>query len=150
MTNTNKELLCQTFIDSTADYFKVIIKDQVKIGTPYINEYNDISREFCGQILINGASDGIFYIAATSKMLVSMIQKILNEKIIDSSLIPDLVGEIANVVAGNARAVFGNDFIISIPKIILPGEQIINYGVTYVVPVFWENHNFYIAFSFKD
>ena len=54
----------------------------------------------------------------------------------------DLVGEVSNTIAGNARRVFGDQFMLSTP-IVLQGRsdqmRVSNIASIYVIPVLWKN-----------
>ena len=56
----------------------------------------------------------------------------------------DLVGEVANQISGNARRDFGNEFMISVPRVII-GQP--DHAVTpsntrsFVIPINWRSHS---------
>jgi len=61
----------------------------------------------------------------------------------DSKLM-DLVGEVCNTIAGNARREFGENFILSVPLLLHgKGSDIAVSNVTsiYVIPIVWKGTN---------
>ena len=53
----------------------------------------------------------------------------------------DLAGEIANTISGNARRMFGHEFIISVPDVITDPHQQIALPAnikSYVIPLSWQ------------
>ena len=64
---------------------------------------------------------------------------------VDTSVdnILDLVGEVANTISGNARKVFGREFLISVPVMIEGAVDKIytpKHTRCFVIPVFWKSY----------
>jgi chemotaxis protein CheX len=56
----------------------------------------------------------------------------------------DLVGEVANTLAGNARRDFGQQFQISVPEVVSGREGRLDYpaaGRPIVIPIEWRNYH---------
>lgn len=131
------------FIDSVTNFFKQINTDEAVVDTPYIHDNErPLAYDFSGIISITGPLEGCVYVSAETPMLRSILHK-MGEPDNSLALLKDLVGEIANTVAGNARRDFGADFIISTP-IIVDGAPNSTYlpktKRSYIIPVTWEKH----------
>lgn len=131
------------FIDSVTNFFKQINTDEAVVDTPFINDnINPLSYDFSGIISITGPMEGCVYVSSETPMLRNILHK-MGEPDNSIVLLKDLVGEIANTVAGNARREFGSEFIISPPLIVdgapsnvyLPKDK-----RTYVIPVTWDKY----------
>jgi chemotaxis protein CheX len=55
----------------------------------------------------------------------------------------DLVGEVANQISGNARRDFGNQFMISVPRVVAGhGEHVTPPNTrSFVIPINWRSHS---------
>lgn len=133
----------QVFIDSVIHFFKQIKSTEAVVDTPYINENTTpIAFDFSGIITITGPLEGCVYVSAETPMLRNILTT-MGETDSPMHLLKDLVGEVANTVAGNARKEFGADFIISTP-IVVDGVPALVYlpkdRRTYIIPVNWNNY----------
>ena len=64
----------------------------------------------------------------------------------------DLVGEVANTIAGNARSEFGEQFQISVPIVIrgIPDEILLpRKDRSFVIPLEWRKHQAAIVISLR-
>lgn len=108
----------QVFINGVHKYFNEVNKLKVEIGTPYLIENkNPKAHDYTGIIAISGSKyKGCVYITAPHILLNNLLLSIGEE--ISEDNIRDLVGEIANTIAGNARSEYGEEFMISVPIVI--------------------------------
>ncbi len=79
-------------------------------GAPEIHEYN-------GVISVSGRRNGIVCFSAPRGMLTVLLMK-MNESNVSHEYLCDLVGEVANTIAGNVRRDFGKEFAISVPTVV--------------------------------
>ncbi|GGB91123.1 hypothetical protein GCM10011352_16460 [Marinobacterium zhoushanense] len=115
--NLDQEAI-EVFIDSLAHFYRQIGVDEAQIGVPYLLDSNKtIISDFTGIIGVSGKRKGCVYYTCPKAML-SYILLAMGEKEVSSSYLCDLVGEIANTIAGNARKAFGSDFMISVPVVV--------------------------------
>lgn len=133
----------QVFIDSITHFFAQIKSDEVLVDTPYLHPNNyALAFDFSGIISITGPLQGSVYVSSETPMLRKILRQ-MGEEENSIALLRDLVGEMANTVAGNARRDFGPDFIIS-PPIIVDGAPSHSYlpkeRRSYVIPVMFEGH----------
>lgn len=135
----NEEKL-KVFIDGLNHYFKQLSFENIVINTPYIAEnQNPIASDYTGIIGVSGVKKGIVYFSSPKDLLLEILKALGEPDHSEANLI-DLVGEVANTIAGNARTEFGKDFDISIPimvkgapnDIYLPPEE-----RSFVIPIEW-------------
>jgi chemotaxis protein CheX len=106
------------FIDSVLGYFNVTVHATAQCGTPYlaIGRAPEVS-DYTAMIRISGKREGVVYFTAPRSMLSVMLLRMQEPDMSDDNL-RDLVGEIANTFAGNARRDFGQQFQISVPQVV--------------------------------
>ncbi|MFW2178135.1 MULTISPECIES: chemotaxis protein CheX [unclassified Moraxella] len=133
----------QVFIDSVTNFFKQINSNDAMVDTPYIHDNErPLAYDFSGIISITGPLEGCVYVSSETPMLRNILHT-MGEPDNSIRLLKDLVGEIANTIAGNARREFGSEFIIS-PPIIVDGAPSTTYlprdKRSYVIPVTWDKY----------
>lgn len=134
----------QVFIDSVTNFFKQINTNEAVVDTPYINSNEQpVAYDFSGIISITGPLEGSVYVSSETPMLRNILHT-MGEPDNSIHLLKDLVGEIANTIAGNARREFGSEFIIS-PPLVVDGMPSSTYlpkdKRAYVIPVSWDKYN---------
>lgn len=138
------EQTLQVFINGVLNYFEHTSDKEVKVGSPYLIENSEpASFDFTGIIGVSGPQRGTVYFTAPKALLTHLLLSI-GEK--DTSLehILDLVGEVANTIAGNARSEFGQDFMISVPVVLEgtpSGIHLPKHLRSYVIPVYWKAYS---------
>jgi chemotaxis protein CheX len=95
------------FIDATLKVFETFLQTPAKTGKPYLLDRNTdkSSWDISGVIGLAGEILGVVVISFPTSLalkLVSFLEK-RETKIMDDSVI-DMVGEIINIIAGNAKA----------------------------------------------
>lgn len=136
-----KEQKIQTFVSIVKHYFNQFGKDELVVDTPYLFEGAEPDVfDYTGVIGISGVMQGVVYVSA-SKELLQVVLKDMNEKDINDNMLVDLVGEIANTIAGNARSDFGPEFHISIPFVFKGATQSVilpKGNRSFVIPILWQ------------
>ena len=145
-----KEDELQVFLEGVQNYFTQMAEEEIFVGTPYLIE-NDMpeAQQYSGVIAITGRHKGIVYFTSPSDM-VKRLLALMGEPDISESNIMDLVGEVANTIAGNARKKFGERFEISVPFVIrgAPDESILpRQDRSFVIPLEWKMHKAAIVVS---
>lgn len=107
----------QVFIDGALHYFTQISDESAEVRIPYLIKDDLIMDEFTGMIEITGMRSGKIYFSAPRAMLRHILHS-LGENANNEELYSDLVGEIANIISGNARRKLGSDFNISVPQVV--------------------------------
>lgn len=131
----------QVFIDSVANYFRQLQDEDIVISTPYLNEnHTPIVSDYTGVIGITGNNKGLVYFTAPKPLLEKMLT-VMQESDNGEDNLVDLVGEVANTVAGNARSHFGPNFNISVPFVFRGQPESINIPkdrYSFVIPLEWK------------
>lgn len=108
----------EVFINSLSHFYRQVGVDEVSIGVPYLlDSKTPLVSDFTGIIGISGKQRGCVYFSCP-KVMLSYILTAMGEKQINTELLCDLAGEIANTIAGNARKSFGAEFMISVPVVV--------------------------------
>lgn len=132
-----------TFIDGATNYFSQMSNRAAVVETPYLeNTQRAITHEFTGIISISGKKKGCVYFSAPRNLLKHLLLTI-GELDTSNNALSDLVGEVANTIAGNARQYFGSEFMISVPVVVTSKMNIKNMPPnprSYVIPVTWRKH----------
>ena len=139
-----KEQKLQVFIDGVQNYFNQMNKDEIIVGTPYLVE-NEMpaAHDYTGIIGISGVSKGVVYFTAPHALLEHLLILMKEEDRSEENL-TDLVGEVANTIAGNARSEFGEEFNISVPIVIrgAPDEILLpRKDRSFVIPIEWKSYH---------
>ncbi len=138
------EKTLQIFIDGVINYFQHTSDKEVKVGSPYlVDNQNPAAFDYTGIIGVSGPYKGTVYFTAPRALLVHLLFSI-GETDTSQENILDLVGEVANTIAGNARAQFGQDFLISVPVVVegIPGKiHLPKHLRSYVIPVYWKAYS---------
>lgn len=133
----------QVFIDSVANYFSQLNDDEIVIDTPFLQENHvPVLSDYTGVIGITGNNKGLVYFTAPESLLHQILTTIKENDQGEDNLV-DLVGEVANTIAGNARTEFGDEFNISVPlvfkgqpeNVMLPKDK-----HSFVIPISWKNN----------
>jgi chemotaxis protein CheX len=138
------EQTIQVFIDGVVRYFEHVADKEIQIGSPYLVENNSpAAYDVTGLIGISGPYKGCVYFTSP-KILLKHVLMSIGEHDTGNENIFDLVGEVANTISGNARSVFGQDFMISVPVMIEGAPSHIHLPShlrSYVIPVYWRAYH---------
>ena len=143
----------QIFIDAALHYFDVNLgKGEIRVGEPALGTPEHAAiYEYTGLIEISGEKSGQVFFSSPVDLIRHLLF-VMGEPDVDDDLVADLVGEIANSIAGNARQYFGSGFRLSTPTIFRNASRVqeISRGLpSYVVPLIWRNNTSNIAVWFK-
>ena len=149
-----KEEQLQVFLAGVKKYFHQTAGEEILVGTPYLVENTmPAAQYYSGVIAVSGRHKGIVYFTSPGDMIRQMLD-LMGEPDISESNMMDLVGEVANTIAGNARKKFGERFEISVPFVIrgAPDEIMLpRQNRSFVIPLEWKMHKAAIVVSFhKD
>ena len=135
-----KEKKLQIFVSIITNYFKQFGDEELIVDTPYLLENQQPKvHDYTGVIGISGVQKGVVYFSATSELLHSILDSMGETDKSEDNLV-DLVGEVANTIAGNARNEFGPEFHISVPFVCKGSPQSIilpKNGRSFIIPVSW-------------
>lgn len=138
-----KEEKIQAFVDVVKNYFAQFSQDELVVDTPYLMEEAPSLYNYTGVIGISGVMSGVVYITASKELLHVLLQD-MQESDISDAMFQDLVGEIANTIAGNVRRDFGAEFNISVPIVFKGAPQSVIIPQNdqdkraFVIPILWK------------
>lgn len=139
-----KEDKLKVFIDGVQNYFSQLDKDGITVGTPYLIENKmPTASDYTGIIGISGPNRGVVYFTSPNSLLKHLLHLMQEDDKSEENMI-DLVGEVANTIAGNARSEFGDKFDISVPIVIrgVPGDIYLPpKDRSFVIPIEWQGHD---------
>ncbi|WP_201587962.1 chemotaxis protein CheX [Psychrobacter jeotgali] len=148
-----KEQKLQVFLDIISHYFQQFANDELIIDTPYLLENKQPKLDdYTGIIGISGIKKGVVCFTATHELLSCMLDGMEEKDKSDDNLV-DLVGEVANTVAGNARNEFGTKFHISVPLVfkgapqsmVLPKDE-----RSFIIPIMWRAKTGQVIICLQD
>lgn len=130
------------FVDGVTNYFDTVSEELATVGTPYlIDNINEHLMDFTGIIGISGNQKGSVFFTAPRALLVHLLNDLGIMSTRDEKLM-DLVGEVSNTVSGNARRIFGDQFLLSVPVVLRGTSDDIAIAKTveiYVIPIVWRH-----------
>ncbi len=132
-----------SFVRCLEHYFSAVFDQPPKIGTPYlIDTRAKIGKDYTGIIGISGRRSGMIYFTAPRGLLSVLLMAHGETEITDENM-SDLVGEVANTLSGNARRDFGQEFHISVPRVVTgepdPAQRPAS-ARSFVIPIHIRNH----------
>lgn len=107
----------EVFSDTITNYFTATSGEKASVRSAYLLDKNDapiLWNDFHGVIGVSGDYTGTICYSAPRKMLTHILMLLGDRNYSDDSHL-DLVGEIANTLAGQARRHFGEGLRISTP-----------------------------------
>lgn len=147
-----EESILKTFASSVIRYFVTTTGTAASLQTSYLGSADEqLALEFSAVIGISGNYRGNVYYTASRANLNDVLTAI-GEKEIDDNLCGELVGEIANTFAGNAKEALGSGFMISTPFLLHgPNESVrAAHGMPcFVLPIEWNNYSSRLLISLE-
>jgi len=143
---TENEL--KSFIDVVINYFKELTNIEADMGIPFVKNQENLILDHTGLIGISGTKKGGIYITAEKKLLEELSKIIIGATEVSEDDIVDMVGEMANTIAGNVKKYFGNTFMISVPIIIKGSPDDILMKLkppVFIIPINWNGYKSYLG-----
>lgn len=110
-----KESDARIFVDSVTNYFSLLTGEPALIRSAYLASTSNLPRyDYTGLIAFSGQFRGSVYFSASSMMAAKLLLAMRETDTGKSNLL-DIVGEVANTIAGNARKHYGSGLEISTP-----------------------------------
>ena len=131
----------QVFIRGAARYFDQL-PVKAEVGLPYLKDQELVMLDFSAAIGISGPRRGCVYYTAPRAMAQRLVTDFGDPDTSDS-LCADMVGEIANIISGNACEELGASFMISVPVIIVGRPDEIRFPeevATFLIPIYWREY----------
>ena len=147
-----EESILKVFATSVIHYFETTTGSAATLKAAYLGAADEqLSLEFSAVIGITGNYRGNVYFTASRANLKDLLVT-LGETEVDDNLCGELVGEIANTFAGNAKESLGSGFMISTPFLLHGSNDSVRpaHGVPYfVLPIEWNNYSSRLLISLE-
>ena len=104
----------RVFIDAVTNYFVQLTGEEAVIRSAYLADATLPRFDYTGLITLSGQFRGCVYFSAT-KVMATKLLTALREPDTGNANLLDIVGEVANTIAGNARRHYGAELVISTP-----------------------------------
>lgn len=140
------------FLNGAMRYFSETTGAKAEVSSPYlIDDAATIAGEFTGAIGIAGHHRGTVYFTASRGMLTMLMSEVGEPNLTKENML-DLVGDVANTIAGNARQHFGANFLISVPTLIYGVEALYlpKSIKSYAMPVVWKKYKATVIVVLED
>ncbi|MCE9599080.1 MAG: chemotaxis protein CheX [Spirochaetia bacterium] len=130
----------KAFVRGTMNYFNNH-GAAPEIGVPFPKNSEFELLDYTGVIGISGARKGAVFITSTTGLFKKMVEQIDPTQASNELALLDMVGEVANTLAGNAQGSFGSDFMISVPAVITGRPKDVHLPVhipVFIIPFKWQ------------
>ena len=144
----------KAFLSGVSLYFDKLSSSAAEMGIPRIKDDDeDFLLDYNGVIGISGNFQGAICLSVSTAFLAQLYLQLTRGKEPTPERLSDLIGELANTVAGNAQQAFESGFDISIPMVIRGTEQQAKLDFkapTYITPFRWNEHSAHLVFGLKS
>jgi chemotaxis protein CheX len=144
------EHILKIFASSILRYFNTTTGEVARLGTPFLGSNNEtLALGFSAVIGISGSYRGNIYYTAPRDKLEHILLRI-GEPSADGNLCGELVGEITNTIAGNAREGLGEVFMISTPFLLHGRNDVVkpvDGAPCFVLPIEWAGYSSRVLIS---
>ncbi len=132
------------FTNAVKHYFLQTTNEPAEIRAAYLADSDKVTHsQYTGLITLSGAYRGCVHFSAPYTMLLQILV-LMGEPDRGEEQMLDVVGEIANTIAGNARKNFGQALEISVPVTIHGATDLIRAAVRtrpFVISLHWRNQD---------
>ena len=104
----------KVFIDAVTNYFSSQTREPALIRASYLSDSSAVRFDYVGLITLSGRFRGCVYFTAPGRLLRELLRALQEPNVHEDNLL-DVVGEVANTIAGNVRRHFGEALEISVP-----------------------------------
>lgn len=145
------------FLQATINVLSTMAMLTPKPGKPQIKETDVAVGDITGIIGLTGHSEGSLAVSFSEACALKVVENMIGEKYEEmNEVVADAVGELTNMISGDARAQLqkaGYNFTAAIPTVVRGKNHTIRHvsqgGTTLMVPFTTEGGNFYIEASFS-
>jgi chemotaxis protein CheX len=130
----------RVFIDAVTHYFGHLTGEAAVIRSAYLADTTLPRFDYTGLITLSGQFRGCVYFSA-SRLMTTKLLTALREPDTGNANLLDIVGEVANTIAGNARKHFGAGLEISTPLTIFGHADAIKSAIRarpFVIELHWQ------------
>ncbi|WP_432734803.1 chemotaxis protein CheX [Maridesulfovibrio sp. FT414] len=148
--------LAKPFIKAAVDVLSMMAMITPKPGKPYVKKVNTATGDVTGIVGITGDMNGTISITFTKGCAIAIVKNMLGDDIQDILQdVQDAVGEIVNMVSGQARAGLAEQGLVfsgSTPSVIMGDNHSITHIATspiMAIPFTTDSGEFTIEFCFE-
>jgi len=145
--------ILKVFVEASTQYFRNVAGAVPIVHPAYLSGITECPVDDFGAVIgISGRYRGFVYLTAPRALPMDLLDQ-LGERERDDRFCADLIGEICNTLAGNARERLGQGFMISVPFILKgrPSEVLLPKGVDcYVIPIEWSGQRAQLVVAIRQ
>ena len=123
--------LINPFIEATVHILETMASTKAEAGKPYLKEDNVARGDVTGVIGLTGNANGSISVSFTEETILSIVSNMFGEEIKElNEEIKDTVGEITNMISGQARQKLdeiGRSLKAAIPSVIMGKDHTITH-----------------------
>ena len=145
------------FINATLNVLETMASTKAEAGKPYLKKDHVASGDVSGIIGLTGKVSGTISVSFTAKSILAIVSSMLGEEMKElNEEIKDAVGEITNMISGQARQELeqlGRSLQAAIPTVIMGKNHSITHVTTFpiiAVPFSTANGGFTIEVCFEQ
>ena len=116
----------QPFVVAVKKVFDTMINVPFSLGRPVLKNGNEVPHEISGIIGLSGNVTGCVVISLSNAVAFQLVSALLGEEVNEMNEdCTDAIGEIANMIAGNAKTDFpGDGNNISVPSVVFGRHKV--------------------------
>lgn len=148
--------LINPFIDATVHVLETMASTKAEAGKPYLKKEQVARGDVSGVIGLIGETSGTISVSFSEESILSIVSNMFGEEMKElNEEIQDAVGEITNMISGQARKKLdekGRSLQAAIPTVIMGKNHSITHVTTYpiiAVPFTTDNGEFTIEICFE-
>ncbi len=145
------------FIDATIHVLNTIASTNVEAGKPYIKKEKIARGDVSGVIGLMGGVKGTISVSFTQRSILSIVSNMFGEEVSEiNDEISDAVGEISNMISGQARKKLdeqGKSIKAAIPSVVTGKNHTITHITNHpilAIPFNTDNGDFTIEVCFEE
>lgn len=145
------------FIDATLCVLKTMASTEAEVGKPYIKKDTTAMGDVTSLIGLSGQINGSVSVSFTTESILCVVSRMFGEEMTElNDEVKDAVGEIANMISGQARQkieTMGHSLKAAIPSVIVGTKHSIAHASSYpvvAIPFSTVDGNFTIEVCFLE
>ncbi len=149
--------LINPFIDATLNVLETMASTKARAGKPYLKKDQVARGDISGVVGLIGEVSGTTSVSFSEKSILSIVSNMVGVEVKEmNEEIRDAVGEIVNMICGQARQKLdelGRSLKSAIPTVILGKNHVVNHITTYpiiAVPFTTDKGEFTIEVCFEE
>ncbi len=147
--------LINPFINATANVIETMAFMKIKAGRPYLKKDSVAKGDVTGVIGLTGVANGTISVTFQERCILKIVSNMFDEEMkVLNEEIADAVGELTNMISGQARKELeetGKIFHAAIPSVITGKNHTISHftsGPKIAIPFYTDDGNFTIEVCF--